>query len=130
MIKNFIYFIFSILLFSCYRSDKAPAGIIKPIEMGNIMWDIMRAQSLASEMGLKDSTLDVPFKTKLLSQEVFKIHKTDSTQFNKSYNWYVKHPDVLNRIFDSIYAQKQRLSNPELKKNQIHHIPKKNIKVE
>ena len=98
--------------------------------MGNIMWDIMRAQSLASEMALKDSTLDVAFQTKLLSQKVFEIHKIDSTQFNKSYTWYVKHPDVLNRIFDSVYAQKQKLNNLELKRNQIHHQPNKKIKVE
>ena len=130
MKKNLIFFIFSILLFSCYRADKAPSEIIKPKEMGDIIWDIMSAQSLASEIALKDSTVDVAIKTKLLSQEVFKIHKTDSTQFNRSYNWYVKHPDVLNLIFDSIYMQKQRLSNLELKKNQIHHLPKKNIKIE
>lgn len=98
--------------------------------MGDIIWDILRAQSLASEIALKDSTVDVAVKSKLLSQEIFKIYKTDSTQFNKSYNWYVKHPDILNRIFDSIYNQKQRLGNQELKKNQIHHLPNKNIKVE
>lgn len=98
--------------------------------MGDIMWDILRAQALASQIALKDSTVDVAVKTKLFSLEIFKIHQTDSSQFNKSYNWYVKHPDVLNRIFDSIYTQKQRLSNHELKMNQIHHLPNKTIKVE
>ena len=127
MIKNFIYFLFSILLFSCYRGDKAPSDIIKPKEMGDIMWDIMRAQSFASEIALKDSTVDAAVQTKLLSQKVFEIYKIDSAQFNKSYNWYVRHPDVLNRIFDSLYAQKQRGSNLELKENQIHHRLNKKI---
>lgn len=116
-----IYFIFSILFFSCYKGDKVPSKIIKPDEMGNIIWDIMRAQSLASETALKDSTVNVAIKTNLLSQKVFQIHKTDSAQFNKSYNWYLKHPDVLKRIFDSIYSQKQKENNLELKRNQIHH---------
>ncbi|HET7115441.1 MAG TPA: DUF4296 domain-containing protein [Hanamia sp.] len=122
--KPVIYFIFSILFFSCYNGDKVPSKIIKPKDMGSIMWDVMRAQSLASEIALKDSTVDVAIKTKLLSQKVFEIHKTDSAQFNKSYNWYIKHPDILKRIFDSIYSQKQRENDLELKKNQIHHRPK------
>lgn len=119
-----VFFIFSILLFSCYNRERVPSKIIQPNEMGNIMWDMMRAQSLASEIVLKDSTVDLANKTKRLSQKVFEIHKTDSAQFNKSYNWYIKHPDVLKRIFDSVFAQKQREDNQELKKNQIHHRPK------
>lgn len=124
MIRIIIYFIFSILLFSCYNANKAPSGIIKPEEMKSILWDVMRAQSLSREIVLKDSTIDLAIKTKSLTQKVFEIHKTDSAQFNKSYNWYIKHPDVLKRIFDSIFAQKQREDNQELKKNQIHHRPK------
>lgn len=108
MIRNIIYFIFSILLFSCYNANKAPSGIIKPEEMKSILWDVMRAQSLSGEIALKDSTVDLAIKTKSLTQKVFEIHKTDSAQFNKSYNWYVKHPTDLKLIFDSLYAQKER----------------------
>jgi len=120
MIKNFIYFIFSILLFSCYRGDKEPSDIIKPQEMKSILWDVMRAQSLARELSLKDSTIDIANETKLLSQKIFEIHKTDSALFNKSYNWYVKHPDDLKLIFDSLYAQKERGNSLQLKGKLIH----------
>ncbi len=76
--------------------------------MKSILWDVMRAQTLAQETSLKDSTIDVAVETKFLSQKIFEIHKTDSAHFIESYNWYVKHPDLLKLIFDSLYIQKQR----------------------
>lgn len=122
MMKYFIYVIFSMTLFSCYSKDKVPSDIIKPEEMKGIMWDVMRSQALANELALKDSTIDKAIKTKLLVQKVFEIHKTDSVHFNESYNWYIKHPLKLKPIFDSLYAQKQKLNSFDLKKGIQHQI--------
>ena len=91
--------------------------------MKSILWDVMRAQSLSREIALKDSTVDLAIKTKSLTQNVFEIHKTDSAQFNKSYNWYVKHPSDLKLIFDSLYVQKERKNNLPLRmKKKYGHI--------
>lgn len=76
--------------------------------MQSILWDVMRAQTLAGETALKDSSIDAAIETKILSKKAFQIHKTDSAHFTESYNWYLKHPDRLKLIFDSLYAQKQR----------------------
>lgn len=95
--------------------------MIQPKEMQSILWDVMRAQTLATEIARKDSSVDAAAKTKLLSQKVFQIHKTDSSAFNYSYNWYVKHPDVLKLIFDSLYAQKERESNLMIKEKHEQH---------
>jgi predicted neuraminidase len=93
--------------------------VIQPKEMQSILWDVMRAETLASEMARKDSSVDVAIETKSLSQKVFNIHKTDSARFNKSYNWYVKHPDLLKIIFDSLYSQKERENNLHLRKKNV-----------
>ena len=87
--------------------------------MQSILWDVMRAETLASEIGRKDSSVDVAIQTKFFSQKVFSIHKTDSATFNKSYNWYLKHPDVLTIIFDSLYVQKEREKNLESRKKNV-----------
>ena len=116
MMRNFIYLIFSILLFSCYNANKAPSGIIKSKEMKSVLWDVMRVQSLAREIALKDSTVDLAIKTKSLTQKVFEIHKIDSAQFIESYNWYMKHPTDLKLIFDSMYVQKERENSIQSKK--------------
>ena len=115
--KLFIYLIFSLVLLSCNSEDKPPSKIIQPKEMKSILWDVMRAQTLANEMAIKDSSVNAVTETKLLSAKVFSIHKTDSADFNESYNWYVKHPDVLKLIFDSLYVQKQRENDTLMKRN-------------
>jgi len=84
--------------------------------MKSVLWDVMRAQSLAREIALKDSTVDLAIKTKSLTQKVFEIHKIDSAQFIESYNWYMKHPTHLKLIFDSMYVQKERENSIQSKK--------------
>lgn len=123
--KKIFYLIFLMMFFSCGKSKIPPSTVIQPKEMQSILWDVMRAETLASEMGRKDSSVDVAIETKALSQKVFVIHKTDSASFNKSYNWYVKHPDVLKIIFDSLYIQKERENNLESRKK---HMPATMIK--
>ena len=114
--KACFYLFILLTLVSCYSVDKRPPSIIKPNEMQSILWDVMRAQTLAGETALKDSSLDVAVETKMLSKKVFQIHKTDSANFSKSYNWYLKHPDRLKLIFDSLYSQKQREKDTSLKR--------------
>ena len=123
MSKFIIYIFFSVLLFSCYSVDKIPKNIIKPKEMKGILWDVMRAQTLAQQTSMKDSTITVVGETALLSKKIFQIHGTDSAKFVESYNWYVKHPETLKLIFDSLYTQKQRESDSILKKKEkmLHH---------
>lgn len=119
---KFIYWIvISMTIFSCYSKDNIPSNIIKPDKMKSILWDVMRSQTLASEMAFKDSAIDVAIQTKELTKKTFEIHKTDSAQFNESYNWYVKHPLVLKTIFDSLYAQKQRENRLNLKREISEH---------
>ena len=119
MMKNVLYFIFLMMLFSCGKSNKPPSSLIQPKEMQSILWDVMRAETLATEIARKDSAVPVAIETKSLSQKVFNIHKTDSAKFNKSYNWYVKHPDVLKIIFDSLYIQKEREQHLHLNKRNV-----------
>ena len=118
MRKALIYFFISITLFSCYSADKAPKNILKPEKMKGILWDVIRAQTLAQQTALKDSNLDVAIETKILTQKVFEIHKTDSAHFAQSYNWYVKHPETFKPIFDSLYVQNQRKNELELRRKE------------
>jgi hypothetical protein len=123
MIKRFFFLIIPVIIVSCYSVEKKPADIIKPDKMKEILWDVMRAQTLAQETSLKDSGISLPVEINQLSKEIFKMHKVDSSRFVKSYNWYVKHPEALKVIFDSLYNQKQKDSEKELKRkeNLLHH---------
>lgn len=108
MIKK-IFFSFSVIIFfSCSSQTEVPSGIIQPEKMKQVLWDVVRAQYLAGQVALKDSLTTVSTETKALTAKVFKIHKITSATFEKSYAWYIKHPQVMSDIFDSLYTQKQR----------------------
>jgi len=124
MIKRLFFIIIPLILGSCFSVQKRPADIIKPEKMKDILWDVMRAQTLAQQTSLKDSSISMPVEINLLSKKIFKIHKVDSSHFVESYNWYVKHPEALKVIFDSLYNQKQRESEKILKrKEKLYHHP-------
>lgn len=118
MNKIIICCLITIFFAACYSADKPPAEVIKSEQMKNILWDLMTAQALASQLSMKDSSINQALETKRLSEKVFSIHHTDSASFNNSYNWYVKHPQILKRIFDSLYSQKQR---EDILKSKVNH---------
>ncbi|MDQ6845165.1 MAG: DUF4296 domain-containing protein [Bacteroidota bacterium] len=113
-------------MLSCSGKNDTPQGIIKPKEMSGIMWDVLRAQNFAAEIARKDSSINVAAQTKVLTQKVFEIHKINASLFDKSYNWYTSHPDMLETIFDSLYTQKER-ENDLLRSNQYKHVFKDSL---
>ncbi|MEO6682496.1 MAG: DUF4296 domain-containing protein [Ginsengibacter sp.] len=96
-------------LFSCSSKDKVPKSIIQPEKMGDVLWDIMRMQFLAEEMAVSDTGIHQEEKLNELTQKVFGIHEINTSKFEKSYNWYIRHPEILKRIFDSVEVQKRRI---------------------
>jgi hypothetical protein len=117
--KNILTLIIFTMLWSCSGKNKIPSEIIQPNEMQNILWDVMRAQALSTEIARRDSTLNEVTETKVLTQKVFEIHNISSTAFTLSYNWYTNHPDVMRIVFDSLNAQNQRETQLEIKEK--HH---------
>ena len=120
MARIFCFIFCTVFIFSCSSEDKAPSGVIQPETMKNVLWDIMSAQFMAQEISRKDSPVNTMAQTKALTQKVFEIHKITATDFNKSYDWYIKHPETMKRIFDSLYTQKQRDHSLELELNRKH----------
>jgi Domain of unknown function (DUF4296) len=115
--KNIFFLIVLGFFASCLEKNKVPPGIIYPDEMQKILWDVIRAQALATEIARKDSNVNEIAETNVLTQKVFEIHKISSTTFNRSYSWYTSHPDVMRTLFDSLNAQTQRQSRVEMKES-------------
>lgn len=132
--KNMFFFVVvsGALIVSCVNKNKVPSEIIQPKEMQSILWDVIKAESLSAEFARKDSSINEVAETKLLTAKVFEVHKIDSSEFNKSYNWYTSHPDILKSVIDSLNSQNHRESEFEMrKKNKPVKInPLKKIKAE
>lgn len=121
--KNFFFLLTGFFLFSCSGKNTVPPEIIRPKEMQDILWDVLRAQALAVEMAHKDSIIKEVAETKILTQKVFEIHHITSSDFDRSYSWYTGHPEMMRIIFDSINIQNQRQN--ELRMKDIYKQPHK-----
>lgn len=113
--KKFFFFILCFILFSCSGKNKVPGEIIHPKEMQNILWDLLRAQALSTEMARKDSAINEVAETKMLTRKVFEIHNITSSAFDQSYSWYTNHPEMMRIIFDSMNIQNQRQKDLRMK---------------
>lgn len=118
MIRCILVIFVILFLFACKDS---PYGIIDKIEMKNILWDVLRADALSQEIVRTDSSKSAARESALLTQKVFSIHHVTEKKFQKSYSYYIAHPDILNAMFDSINAQQSRV---------IADTPKKKIYID
>lgn len=124
MKRLIILFFIAAILFSCSSKDAVPGIILPPEMMSEVLWDVMRVQFLSEEMANSDTSVNKEEELKILTEKVFEIHKTTQVKFEKSYDWYIEHPELLKSIFDSIQVQKQREQNaPELMEDSHNPIP-------
>jgi hypothetical protein len=128
---KYIFFLLMILIgASCVDRKNIPTGIIQPIEMQKIYWDVLQAQALSAEIARKDSAVSEVAETKLLTRRVFEIYHIKPDDFQRSYNWYTSHPDIMLVVIDSLNNQEQRENLLELKKRSLpikNRLPKKII---
>ncbi len=127
MIRRSFYLMLFVGMASCSSRNKVPSSVIQPQEMKSILWDIMSAQNMAATISTKDSLVTTITATKALTEKVFEIHKIAPADFNKSYEWYVKHPETLKIMLDSLYAQKQRENTLQFEKKSVRDSIQKKI---
>lgn len=99
-------FICALFFAGCKDRSDIPDSVLDRTKMQNVMWDMFLAQSMAQQLASGDSTTSVAIETKKLSNDVFRIHEITEKKFVESYQWYLRHPDLLNAILDSIYSVK------------------------
>jgi hypothetical protein len=106
-----IFFLFLFLMISCINKDKIPSGVIVRDSMPGILWDVIVADQFSKQFILKDSAkINTRLETMKLYQQVFQVHHITRDEFQKSYQFYIAHPDLMKIIFDSlsVYSNKQR----------------------
>lgn len=100
-----IYFIIiSLFLFaSCNKkvADK-PAQLLDKSKMEMVLWDIVKINVYGKNVLSKDTTLDVRDQMAALERGVFEKHKVSSEVFYESFDYYLRNPDVLVTIMDSM----------------------------
>ncbi len=105
--KNFLLIVLICVFISC-SNNKVPKGILPKPKMENVLWDLMRADEFVMNYVRKDSTRSKKQESIKLYQQVFQIHKITKEEFEKSFSFYKKHPEILKPLLDTLESRKKR----------------------
>ena len=89
---------------SCSKKNKIPEGVLKPEKMQVVLTDILIAEAYNSDRSIKDSSVKLPQENASAFLRVFQLHNITRNEFNRSYSFYLKRPDLFKVITDSISA--------------------------
>jgi hypothetical protein len=103
--KRILFFLLP-LIFSCTAKHTLPPDVLPQREMQSILWDMLKADEFVLNFERKDSTRSMKDKSTLLYDEIFRIHKTTKSKFEKSITYYSQHPDLFKDVLDSMEKQK------------------------
>jgi hypothetical protein len=103
-----------ILLLSCSGKKKLPKGIIEPKKMENVFWDYIRADVFARDFTRKDSLKRDTIENVRLQKKIFSYYNISKEDFYRSYDYYLKHPDLMNAVLDSMVAKQNRIRQQEI----------------
>lgn len=109
--RNLFFIYCSILLMiSCSDKNDIPEGVLSPKKMEAVLTDILVADVLNNERILKDTSLKLLAEDASYFLKIFQLHNTTRNEFSRSYNFYLKRPDLLKVITDSVSSDISRRS--------------------
>ena len=124
--KQIICFSLCFSILACSDPDRLPSGIIDKDKMEKIIWDMVQADQYSSNYLKKDSVrIAVKPETRKLYDEVFLLHHISREEFQKSWTFYLNHPELTKTMFDSLSAKANRR---RLEVYRSYGTPKMNVK--
>jgi|ERR1039458_9699160 hypothetical protein len=118
--KKIIGYVLIVLMPLIIQSCSAPVVVIpndvlSQEKMVEVLTDIHLAESAIT---LKFTNKDTSkLQAKVFYDFVYKAHKTTKEQFSKSYDFYVAHPELLNKIYDDVLIELSKKQAEVNKKN-------------
>ena len=103
-----------IFLIACSGKNKTPDSILPPPKMEAVLWDILRADELATVYKVND-TLKSPLQWHTgMYDTIFKLHEVTKEEFHKSFLYYQGRPDLLKPVFEKLSKQSDESLNKDL----------------
>lgn len=95
--------LFFLLLFcSCSNNSSVPKGVLPPKKMEAVLYDAILADEWVGFASLQDSTFRPFSKSTALYDSILHIHDITKETFQKSFQFYQQHPDILKEILESL----------------------------
>ncbi len=99
----FLLLFMSSALYACNDKNKRPQDILPKDKMREVLWDVMRTgEYLYTHVLYKDTAMDKAAQSQLWYEKIYQLHNISAGEFKKSYDWYKKHPQLMQEILDSI----------------------------
>ncbi len=96
------------VMLSCKNSDRIPGDILQPERMGKVLFALNMAEEFVSLYVAKDSARNKEQELEKEYQKVFLLYQVTKDEFEKSYEFYKKHPDIFKVMLDTLDARGQR----------------------
>lgn len=93
--------LFCMILLACESEEKIPSDILTPERMVSILSDVHIAEARVTQMKFKSMDSSVVVYD-YLQKEIYKKYKTDSTEYKRSYDFYVSNPKMLEEIYSGV----------------------------
>lgn len=100
----------AVFFIACSQSEKIPEGIVQPEQLKQVFFDLYLADAVNTERKLRDSSLQLQFENKRDFLRVLQLHGLNRDKFQKSFDYYKQHPQLLKRVTDSLAAFAARRS--------------------
>lgn|SRR5688572_21891949 len=87
---------------ACSSGDNIPDSVLPPKKMEAIFWDMLRADELAGQYKLTDTTKSLLDRHTEIYSQVFRLHKISREEFDTSFRYYQSRPDLFKPILESL----------------------------
>ena len=112
MIRSLPAILLVFIVLSCSGKNKIPKGVLSQPQMEAVLWDMISADEFVAGYVLpKDPSINKKEKSIKLYDEIYRIHKINKEQFEKSLSFYQSHPSLLMDVLDSINAKHTNVIN-------------------
>ena len=91
-----------IFFFACSSGENIPDSVLPPKKMEAIFWDMLRADELAGQYKLTDTSRTTLQIHSELYDKIFSLHKISRDEFNKSFKFYQTRPDLFKPMLESL----------------------------
>ncbi len=101
MIKKLFFYPALIFLFACSSQEETiPEGILEEGTMVSILTSVHIEENYIKQQNIAADTAIAVFHVR--KNAIFEKYHTDSTTFNKSFDYYLQHPKKIDAIYAAV----------------------------
>ena len=104
--KTFLGFFLCVFLLCCKQNGNS---VLSPDKMEKIIWELTQADVFTQDFIAKDSSKILEKENLKLQLKIFSKNQTDRKTFYNSYDYYLKHEELLKSLLDTIINRNGRI---------------------